>query len=382
MQEIIILGSTGSIGRQALRVVESYPDRFRVVGLAAGSSIDLLEEQTRKFKPAYVAVADTKKAAVLRNRLADIPAVVLEGSEGLQEIAAVPGYDLLLAAIVGFSGLLPTLEAIGRGKTIALANKETLVAAGEIVMPLARQKGAAIIPVDSEHSAIFQCLQGEDPVNIGRLLLTASGGPFRGLKKEDLRGISPEKALKHPRWQMGKKITIDSATLMNKGLEVIEAHWLFGVGYEKIEVLIHPQSIVHSMVEFVDGSQIAQLGLPDMTLPIQYAFSYPKRWPRKEKPLDLTEVGTLTFGAPDKETFPCLPLAYAAGRRGGTLPAVMNAANEVAVAAFLEKRVDFSLIPHIIEQVMSKHSVMMQPTVTDIMNADSWARQECLQALK
>ncbi len=381
MQEILVLGSTGSIGRQALQVVESYPDRFRVVGLAAGSQSDLLEEQVRKFKPAYAALADKEKAASLRERLRDLDTVVLEGSEGLQEIAARAQYDLLLAAIVGFSGLLPTMEAIQRGKTIALANKETLVAAGEVVMPLAQEKGAQIIPVDSEHSAIFQCLQGEKRENIARLLLTASGGPFRGMKKEELQGITPERALKHPRWQMGKKITIDSATLMNKGLEVIEAHWLFGVSYEKIQALIHPQSIVHSIVEFVDGSQIAQLGLPDMTLPIQYAFSYPKRWPRQEKPLELARVGTLTFADPDEEAFPCLPLAYAAGRRGGTMPAVMNAANEVVVAAFLEKSVDFSSIPHIIEQVMSKHTVIIQPGIADILEADSWARQECLQAL-
>lgn len=381
MQEILVLGSTGSIGRQALQVVESYPDRFRVVGLAAGSQSGLLEEQVRKFKPAYAALADKEKAASLRERLRDLDTVVLVGSEGLKEIAARAQYDLLLAAIVGFSGLLPTLEAIRRGKTIALANKETLVAAGEIVMPLAKEKGARIIPVDSEHSAIFQCLQGEKREDIARLLLTASGGPFWGMKKEELQGISPERALKHPRWQMGKKITIDSATLMNKGLEVIEAHWLFGVGYDQIQALIHPQSIVHSIVEFVDGSQIAQLGLPDMTLPIQYAFSYPKRWPRQEKPLELARVGTLTFDAPDGEAFPCLPLAYTAGRRGGTMPAVMNAANEVAVAAFLEKSVDFSSIPHIIEQVMSKHTVITEPGIADILEADSWARQECLKAL-
>ncbi len=381
-QRIVVLGSSGSIGRQALQVVDSYPDRFKIMGLAVHRNIQLLEQQVRKYKPSFAAVAEPKEAAALRRRTADLPTVILSGSEGLQEMAASPHYDLLLAAVVGFSGLLPTLEAIKGGKTIALANKETLVAAGELVMALAREKRVSIIPVDSEHSAIYQCLQGEDRTTIARLLLTASGGPFLGLKKEELKGMGPAKALKHPRWQMGKKITIDSATLMNKGLEVMEARWLFDVGYEKIEVLIHPQSIIHSLVEFVDGSHLAQLGLPDMRVPIQYAFSYPKRWPGGEERLDLAGLQSLTFARPDEEAFPCLPLAYEAGRRGGTMPAVLNAANEVAVAAFLREKVNFTFIPHIIEQVMSRHRPIPQPTINDILDADYWARQECLRVLK
>ncbi len=382
-KRIVILGSTGSIGRQALEVVDSHPRAFEVVGLAAGGNIRLLEEQVRRYRPAYAAVADPEAAAVFRGKVRDLPAAVLEGREGLLELAAVEGYDLLLAAIVGFCGLMPTLEAIRRGKTIALANKETLVAAGEVVMPLIRERGVSLIPVDSEHSAIFQCLKGEGAAApVQRILLTASGGPFRGRSREELAGVGPEEALKHPRWQMGKKITIDSATLMNKGLEVIEARWLFDVGYDRIEVLVHPESIVHSLVEFADGSTLAQLGLPDMKVPIQYAFSYPGRWPREDERLDLAALGSLTFGRPDGDAFPCLPLAYEAGRRGGTMPAVLNAANEVAVQAFLQKKVEFTRIPHIIEQVMSRHRPLFEPNTRDILDADYWARQESLRALE
>ncbi len=383
-KRIVILGSTGSIGRQALEVVDGRPESFQVVGLAAGRNIGLLEEQVRKYKPVYAAVAEAAGAARLRQRVRDLPGLktVLEGGEGLKEMAAAEGYDLLLAAIMGFSGLLPTLEAIKGGKTIALANKETLVAAGEIVMPLVREKGVGLIPVDSEHSAIFQCLQGENGAAVKKLIITASGGPFLGCSPEDLKGVGPGEALKHPRWQMGQKITIDSATLMNKGLEVMEARWLFDVGYDRIEVLVHPESIVHSLVEFVDGSTLAQLGLPDMKVPIQYAFSYPERWGREDEALNLAELGALHFGRPDGETFPCLPLAYEAGRKGGTMPAVLNAANEVAVEAFLQKKVEFALIPHIIEQVMSRHKPVMGPALEDILNADHWARQESLRALE
>ncbi len=382
MKKLFIIGSTGSIGRQALQVVDNYPAELKVIGLAAKTNIELLEEQIRKYKPLYVSVDDTDKAWILKKKVADLKVTVNGGTESLVEIAQKPDFQILLVATVGFSGFLPTIEAIKKGKTIALANKETLVAGGNIVCRLAKENGATILPVDSEHSAIFQCLQGYKTEAVARLILTASGGPFLGCNHTEMKNITPARALNHPNWKMGNKITIDSATLMNKGLEVIEARWLFNIGYDNIDVVIHPQSIIHSFVEFIDGSQLAQMGFPDMNLPIQYSLSYPERWSGTAKKLHLAKIGRLTFQEPDNENFPCLALAYAAGKIGETMPAVLNAANEIAVEYFLRSKISFLGISTVIEKVMSVHSSMKDFSIDDLLAVDQWARREAAQVIE
>ncbi len=368
-----ILGSTGSIGVSTLDVVRQFPERFEVVALAAGRNIDLLCEQIKVFRPSLVSVLDQHLAVQLQQRfqLQSHQPEVLFGREGYERVAACPQSRMLVSAMVGAAGLLPTLAAIEAGKDLALANKETLVIAGEIVMRLAKSKGIHILPVDSEHSAIFQALQGNHREALKRILLTASGGPFFAKTPDELAAVTPEAALRHPNWTMGRKITIDSATLMNKGLEVIEAHWLFGVPAEQIAIHIHPESIVHSMVEYIDGSVIAQMGIPDMKIPIAYALAYPERLPVEGPPLDLFRLRNLNFYPPDEEKFPCLRLAYEACRRGSTLPAVLNAANEVAVDAFLDGRITFLEIPQVIETVMKSHRVAPSLTLEAILKADS-----------
>ncbi|MEW6573026.1 MAG: 1-deoxy-D-xylulose-5-phosphate reductoisomerase [Bacillota bacterium] len=374
-REIVILGSTGSIGRQALQVVEEFPEIFKVCGLAAGRNWRLLLEQTVRFRPRAVALMEEEDARRLVGALP--PGVnpdVFWGQEGMERLAAMEGADTVLTAVTGAAGLRPTLAAIEAGKDIALANKETLVAAGEIVVERVKKHGMRLLPVDSEHSAIWQCLDGRPGVQ--RVVLTASGGPFRKYSREALAGVTPDAALNHPTWRMGPKITIDSATLMNKGLEVIEAHWLFGVDYDNIRVLVHPQSVVHGMVEFADGSVLAGLSITDMRLPILYALSYPERLANSLPRLDLAGVGSLTFEEPDMERFPCLGLAIMAGRTGGTMPAVLNAANEVAVAAFLDGRIPFTGIPDVIEKVTASHFVAEKPDLDTIITADAWARNK------
>mgnify|MGYP005833949479 CR=1 FL=1 len=375
MKKIVILGSTGSIGRQALEVVRQFPGRLKVVGLAAGRNWRLLAGQALEFRPEAVAVAGREEAEMLAAALGTGARVrIFSGGEGLCEMAGLPGADLVLVAVSGVAGLLPTVEAIRAGKNIALANKETLVAAGELVMNLAAARGVQIFPVDSEHSAVWQCLQDAPAARVAKIVLTASGGPF--LKEPaDLREVTVEQALAHPNWKMGKKVTVDSATLMNKGLEVIEARWLFGLNYDQIQVVIHPQSIVHSLVEFVDGSTLAQLGVPDMRVPIQYALTYPERWPAPLPRINWDEPVQLTFAPPDTGRFRCLALALAAGREGGTMPAVLNAANEVAVDAFLRGAVGFPAIPEIVERVMSAHRVAAVRELADVLAADRWARE-------
>lgn len=373
-----ILGSTGSIGVSTLEVVRQFPERFAVSALAAGRNIALLLEQIKVFQPSLVAVLNPLLAEQLRQGLRGRkhqPEVCF-GPEGYERVATFPGAQMLVSAMVGAAGLLPTLAAIRAGKDLALANKETLVIAGEIVMPLAARHGIRILPIDSEHSAIFQALQGNHHHALKRILLTASGGPFFGKTSEELAQVTPEAALRHPNWSMGRKITIDSATLMNKGLEVIEAHWLFGVPVEQIAIHVHPESIVHSMVEYIDGSVIAQMGIPDMKIPIAYALAYPERLPVQSPPLDLFRLQKLNFFPPDEEKFPCLRLAYEACCRGSTLPAVLNAANEIAVEAFLTGGIGFSEIPRVIEQVMNAHHVAVSLTLEGILEADRWARDQ------
>jgi 1-deoxy-D-xylulose-5-phosphate reductoisomerase len=374
MKTIAILGSTGSIGLQALEVLRAKKDEFRVRALACNSSIDVLEKQIREHDVPLVAVMDDEKARLLRARMPDI--AVLQGMEGVIEISALPGLDMVLNALVGSAGIRPTIAALKRGTDVALANKETLVAAGEIVMDLAARAGAKIFPVDSEHSAIFQCLNGEDHANVSRLILTCSGGPFRNRPARELAAMTPADALRHPRWNMGKKISIDSATLMNKGLEVIEARALFGIDYDRIHVVIHPQSVIHSLVEFVDGSVMAQLGNPDMKLPIQYALTYPLRKDAASQPLDLVSVGALNFERPDTGAFPCLELAYEAGKAGGTMPCLMNAVNEVCVEAFLQGKIGFTDIPRIIRKKMDEHRPRSSPDIDEILRIDSLAKDE------
>ncbi len=382
MKKLLIIGSTGSIGRQALQIVDEYPDKLRVIGLAAQNNIELLEKQIRKYNPLYVVVDNLNKAWILKKRVFDLKVTVQGGPESLVEIAQKPNYDILLVATVGFSGFLPTMAAIKEGKTIALANKETLVAGGSIICRAAKESGAAILPVDSEHSAIFQCLQGYKTEDVNRLILTASGGPFLGCNLTEMKNVTLARALNHPNWKMGNKITIDSATLMNKGLEVIEAHWLFNIDYDNIDVVIHPQSIIHSFVEFIDGSQLAQLGFPDMNLPIQYALSYPERWVGTAKNLQLANIGRLTFEEPNRKNFPCLDLAYAAGKIAGTMPAVLNAANEIVVEHFLRGKIGFLAISSVIEEVMSIHSSMKNFSIDDLLVADQWARRETVQVIE
>jgi 1-deoxy-D-xylulose-5-phosphate reductoisomerase len=371
MKKISILGSTGSIGRQTLDVVRENKDKFEVVAISANSNIDLLLEQIKEFKPKYVAVYDENSAKKLKEMIpSSIKIEVLSKMEGLKIISSLDEIDILLTAIVGMVGLIPTLCAIQKGKNIALANKETLVAAGNLVMSEAKKYNVDILPVDSEHSAIFQCLNGEKHSEIEKIILTASGGPFRGMKKNELLNVTKNEALKHPNWSMGQKISIDSSTLMNKGLEVIEAKWLFNV--DEIDVVIHPQSIVHSMVQFIDSSVIAQLGCPDMKLPIQYALSYPDRIKNNYERLDFSK--TLTFEKPDLETFPCLKLAYDSLKMGGTYSAVLNSANEVLVSEFLKDKIKFYDIPYYIEKTLDAHKSINNATLEEILEADKWAR--------
>ena len=370
MKNIAILGSTGSIGTQTLEIVRKQPE-LNVVALAAGSSVELMEAQIREFKPLIAGMWLEKAAADLRERVADLDVRIVSGMEGLLEIAVLPQAQVLVTAIVGMIGIRPTIAAIEAGKDIALANKETLVTAGHIIMPLAKKCGVAILPVDSEHSAIFQSLNGEPAGRISKILLTASGGPFRGKKREELAAIQVEDALKHPNWAMGRKITIDSSTLVNKGLEVMEAKWLFGVELEQIQVIVHPQSIIHSMVEYVDGAIIAQLGTPDMKLPIQYALFYPDRKPMEGKRVDFFALGQITFEKPEMETFPGLRLAYEAQTAGGSMPTVYNAANEKAVGLFLDRKIKYLQIPELIAESMAQHKVIPNPTVDEILAAEA-----------
>lgn len=372
MKTIAILGSTGSIGTQTLEVVRENGD-IRVLGIAAGGNINLLEEQIRMFHPKKAAVWSEEKARELRVKIADTDTDVVSGMEGLIEIAVMEGTDILVTAIVGMIGIRPTIEAIKAGKDIALANKETLVTAGHLIMPLAKRQGVRILPVDSEHSAIFQSLQGNDRGAVGKILLTASGGPFRGRKQEDLLEIRMEDALKHPNWTMGAKITIDSSTMVNKGLEVIEAKWLFDVNVDDVQVVVQPQSIIHSMVEYKDGAVIAQLGTPDMKLPIQYALYYPERRYLPGDRLDFWSIGKLDFEKPDMDTFYGLKLAYEAGRQGGSLPTVFNAANELAVSMFLKGEVKYLEIVEIIEDCMSVHKNIKDPSLDQILETEAAA---------
>ena len=370
MKKIAILGSTGSIGTQTLEIVDEQRD-IEVVALSAGGNIDLLEKQMRKYKPKLVSVWEEAKAKELRENTRDLGIPVCYGMEGLIETATITESEILVTAIVGMLGIRPTIAAIKAGKKIALANKETLVTAGHIIMPLAKEYKVPILPVDSEHSAIFQSLQGAGTNKIHKILLTASGGPFRGRKTDDLKDIQVEDALKHPNWSMGRKITIDSSTLVNKGLEVMEAKWLFNVELDQIQVVVHPQSVIHSAVEYEDGAVIAQLGTPDMRLPIQYALFYPDRRPMAGKRVDFFALGQLTFEAPDMDTFQGLALAYQAARTGGSLPTVFNAANEKAVALLLEERIRFVQIPDLIRACMEAHRVIENPTVEQILQTEA-----------
>lgn len=370
MRKIVLLGSTGSIGTQTLDVVRNNKEELTVVGIAANSSVDKVEEQVRKFHPMYVAMFDEMAAKRLQEKISDLGIKVLSGMEGLLEIVSVPEADTVLTAVVGMIGIQPTIKAIEAGKDIALANKETLVCAGHIIMPLAKEKGVSILPVDSEHSAIFQSLNGEPRGKVEKILLTASGGPFRGKKKSELENMTAADALKHPNWDMGPKVTIDSSSLVNKGLEVMEARWLFDVSLDDIEVVVHPQSIVHSAVQYVDGAVMAQLGVPDMKLPIQYALFYPDRRPMAEKRLDLFELHSLTFERPDTDTFRGLKLAFDAARRGGSMPTVFNAANEMAVKRFLKGDIKYLQIYEMIEKAMENHKVIENPGVEEILAAE------------
>ena len=376
MKKIAILGSTGSIGTSTLAVAEQFPDRFKVVAIAGGNNSKLLESQIRKFKPSLAAIADAKAAESLRKKCNDMPVRIVSGVEGMIEVATAEDADITVSAIVGTAGLVPTIAAIQAGKDIALANKEVLVTAGELVMAECRRWNVRLFPVDSEHSAIFQCLHSGQRGDVKRLILTASGGPFRNHSKGDLAKVRLAEALKHPNWSMGRKITIDSATLMNKGLEVIEAHWLFGMAPEQIKVLVHPQSIVHSLVEYRDGSVVAQLGMPDMKGPIAYALSYPERLPDVSPGLDLASIATLTFQEPDRDLFPCLGYAYDALKAGGSMPAVLSAANEVAVRYFLEEKIGFLDVPRVLKFVMEAHTPVTFRAVDEVLKADLWARRE------
>ena len=371
MKKIAILGSTGSIGTQTLDVVREHSDELQVVALAAGSNKERLKEQIKEFHPKLVSLSDEKKAQELKEELAGEQVEVVCGMEGLIEVAGADSADVVVTAVVGMMGILPTMEAIKKGKDIALANKETLVTAGHLIIPMAKEYGVSILPVDSEHSAIFQSLQGEPKAALDKILLTASGGPFRGKSAEFLETVTLEDALNHPNWSMGPKITIDSSTMVNKGLEVMEAKWLFGVDYSQIEVVIQPQSIIHSMVEYVDGAVIAQLGVPDMKLPIQYALFYPDRRPMQENNIDFFKLGRITFEEPDMEVFTGLKLAYEAFRAGGSMPTVFNAANEKAVSLFLQDKIGFLDIPELIGACMQNHHVIANPTVEQILEAEA-----------
>lgn len=377
MKGLAILGSTGSIGVTTLDVVGRFPDRFRVEALAAGRKVALLAEQAERFRPRLVSLADASAAREFRERLPSYEGEVLHGPAGLEAVATAEGASLVVSALVGAVGLLPTLRAIEAGRDVALANKEVLVVAGELVTTKARQHGVRLLPLDSEHNAIFQVLAGHRREDVRRLVLTASGGPFLRRAAEDLFRVTREDALRHPTWNMGEKITIDSASLMNKGLEVIEAHWLFGLPADQIDVLVHPQSIVHSMVEYVDGSVLAQMGVPDMAIPISFVLAYPERLPMGHLPrLDLVRAARLEFESPDRTRFPCLGLAYRALQEGGTVPAVLNAANEVAVEAFLAGRIGFMGLPQLVERVLDRHAPLPAQDLETLLHADDWARSE------
>ncbi|HOP74726.1 MAG TPA: 1-deoxy-D-xylulose-5-phosphate reductoisomerase [Bacillota bacterium] len=383
-KKIAILGSTGSIGKQTLEVIQQFPDEFSVVALAAGSQLELLVEQVKQFKPKYVAIGDVNLVDTLRTSLAGLDVAVLGGTQGLVELATLPEADIVVSAVVGAVGIEPTMAAVRAGKRIALANKETLVAAGSIIMPSLEKYQAELIPVDSEHSAIFQCLEGRNTRDVARIILTASGGPFRNYQPELLENVSVADALKHPNWNMGGKITIDSATMFNKGLEIIEAHWLFDMPYERIKVVIHPESIIHSMVELTDGSVMAQLGLCDMKLPIQLALTYPERRGTTFPKLDVIQQMQLRFQPVDDRLFPAVELAYQAGKIGGSLPAAINAANEMAVAAFLQGRIKFTRIIGIVSEVFGYHqkeSFSKTPDLQEILAVDAWARERARELL-
>jgi 1-deoxy-D-xylulose-5-phosphate reductoisomerase len=379
VKAITLLGSTGSIGTQTLDIVEQHPDKFRLVGIAAGSNVALLAQQVKQFKPEIVAICDEDKLPELKAAIAslDPQPILLAGEAGVVEVARYGDAEAVVTGIVGCAGLLPTLAAIEAGKDIALANKETLIAGGPVVLPLAKKQGVRLLPADSEHSAIFQCLQGLPDGGLRRILLTASGGAFRDWPVADLAKVTMADAIKHPNWSMGKKITVDSATLMNKGLEVIEAHYLFDMDYDHIDIVIHPQSIIHSLIELQDTSMLAQLGWPDMRLPLLYALSWPERIYTDWEPLDLVKSGDLTFRAPDHEKYPCMDLAYTAGRTGGTMTAVLNAANEQAVALFLAEKIHYLDIAKVIEKVCDRHrnDLISAPSLEDILAVDQWARR-------
>lgn len=384
VKAITLLGSTGSIGTQTLDIVQHHPDQFRLVGIAAGNNVELLAQQVRQFRPEIVAICNEAKVEELRVAIADLDPQpqILAGEAGIVEVARYGDAEAVVTGIVGCAGLLPTLAAIEAGKDIALANKETLIAGGPVVLPLVEKHGVKLLPADSEHSAIFQCLQGVPAGGLRRILLTASGGAFRDWPVEKLPQVTVADALKHPNWSMGRKITVDSATLMNKGLEVIEAHYLFGVDYDHIDIVIHPQSIIHSLIELQDTSMLAQLGWPDMRLPLLYALSWPERIYTDWEPLDLVKAGNLTFREPNHDKYPCMELAYAAGRAGGTMTAVLNAANEQAVSLFLDEKVGYLDIAGLIEQVCDRHrdDLVSQPNLEDILTVDQWARAEVLRA--
>ena len=378
MKNVVLLGSTGSIGTSTVKVAEDLPDSIKLIGLGAGNNVQLLAEQTRKHQPKAISIFDPKKVSELQSGITTITTDIYSGEEGLLKLATMPEADIVLIAIVGTAGLQPALAAIRAGKDIAVASKEILVMAGEIVMNEAKKHGVRVLAVDSEHSAIFQCLDDKPASSVRNLWLTASGGPFRTTPKADFPNITVERALKHPSWVMGRKITIDSATLFNKGLEMIEARWLFDIEMARVKVVVHPQSIVHSMVEFIDGSIIAQLSSPDMCLPIQYALTYPERVGSDRVQTNFAKLGTLTFEEPDTERFPAVNLARRAGEVGGTLPAVLNAANEIAVEAFVNRKINFPQISEIVGGVMERHQLIEHPTLEQILEADSWARKEAV----
>jgi 1-deoxy-D-xylulose-5-phosphate reductoisomerase len=383
VKAITLLGSTGSIGTQTLDIVEHNPDKFRLVGLAAGSNVEILAQQVLKFRPEIVAIGNEAKLPELKAALTnlDYRPIIVAGAQGTIEVAGYGDAQSVVTGIVGCAGLLPTIAAIKAGKDIALANKETLIAGGPVVLPLVEEYGVKLLPADSEHSAIFQCLQGVPAGGLRRIILTASGGAFRDLPIEKLASVKVADALKHPNWTMGQKITIDSATLMNKGLEVIEAHYLFGMDYDNIDIVVHPQSIIHSLIEVQDTSVLAQLGWPDMRLPLLYALSWPDRIYTEWEKFDLVKAGDLTFRAPDLHKYPCIDLAYTAGRAGGSMPAVLNAANEQAVALFLAEKITFLDIPTVIEKVCDRHRIdfSLTPSLDDILSADIWARQAVIE---
>ena len=375
MKNVVLLGSTGSIGTSTVKVAEDLPERIRLIGLAAGNNADLLAQQALKHKPSVICINDPTKVEALK-QATGIP--VYTGEEGLIQLATLPAADIVLIAIVGTAGLKPALAAIRAGKDIAIASKEILVMAGETVMAEAAKHGVRVLAVDSEHSAIFQCLDGKPADSVRRLWLTASGGPFRTTPKEEFPGITLERALKHPSWVMGRKITLDSATLFNKGLEMIEARWLFGIEMDRVQVVVHPQSIVHSLVEFVDGAMLAQLSSPDMCLPIQYALTYPERVDNRRVQTNLAQLGQLTFEDPDPVRFPALTLARRAGETGGTLPAVFNAANEIAVDAFCRHKIRFDQISEVVANAMKNHQIVKHPSLEEILAADTWARTHAM----